>query len=89
MDLLSRSLDGAGPLRTVPPTTVIRRWRGRADLPSAMALGQRTRAGLLVFGSLIGTGPDSVRLTVTALDVGNSVRSPSSSFAMRPTAWIG
>ena len=69
VDLLSRSLDGAGPLRTVPPTTVIRRWRGRADLPSAMALGQSTRAGLLVFGSLIGTGPDSVRLTVTALDV--------------------
>ena len=69
MDLLSRSLDGAGPLRTVPPTTVIRRWRGRADLPSAIGLGQRTRAGLLVFGSLIGTGPDSVRLTVTALDV--------------------
>jgi serine/threonine-protein kinase len=69
VDLLSRSLDGAGPLRSVPPTTVIRRWRGRADRPSAVALGQRTGAGLLVFGSLIGTGPDSVRLTVTALDV--------------------
>ena len=69
VDLLSRNLDGAGPLRSVPPTTVIRRWSGRADLPSAMALGQRTGAGLLVFGSLIGTGPDSVRLTVTALDV--------------------
>jgi eukaryotic-like serine/threonine-protein kinase len=69
VDLLSRSLDGAGPLRSVPPTAVIRRWRGRADRPSAVALGQRTRAGLLVFGSLIGTGPDSVRLTVTVLDV--------------------
>ena len=69
VDLLSRSLDGAGPLRSVPPTTVIRRWRGRADRPSASALGRRTGARLLVFGSLIGTGPDSVRLAVTALDV--------------------
>jgi eukaryotic-like serine/threonine-protein kinase len=69
VDLLSRSLDGAGPLRSVPPTTVIRRWRGRADRPSALALGRRTGARLLVFGSLIGTGPDSARLTVTALDV--------------------
>ena len=31
VDLLSRNLDGAGPLRAVPPTTVIRRWEGRAD----------------------------------------------------------
>ncbi len=69
VDILSRGLDGAGPLRSVPPTTVIRRWRGRADRPSAVALGQRSGAGLLVFGSLIGTGPDSVRLTATALDV--------------------
>ena len=69
VDLLSRSLDGAGPLRSVPPTTVIRRWKGRADRPSALALGRRTGARLLVFGSLIGTGPDSARLAVTALDV--------------------
>jgi serine/threonine protein kinase/tetratricopeptide (TPR) repeat protein len=69
VDLLSRNLDGAGPLRSVPPTTVIRRWSGRADRLSAPALGRRTGAGLVVFGSLIGTGPDSARLTVTALDV--------------------
>jgi serine/threonine-protein kinase len=69
VDLLSRNLDGAGPLRSVPPTTVIRRWSGRADRLSAPALGRRTGAGLVVFGSLIGAGPDSARLTVTALDV--------------------
>ena len=33
VDVLSRNLDGAGPVRSVPPTTVIRRWRGRADRP--------------------------------------------------------
>ena len=30
-DILSRSLDGAGPLRTVSPTVALRRWEGRAD----------------------------------------------------------
>ncbi len=69
VDVLSRNLDGAGPIRTVPSTTVIRRWSGRADQPSAGELGRRTGAGLVVFGSLIGAGPDSARLTVTALDV--------------------
>ncbi|HEY7634335.1 MAG TPA: serine/threonine-protein kinase, partial [Gemmatimonadales bacterium] len=69
VDVLSRNLDGAGPVRSVAPTTVIRRWSGRADRPSAAALGRRTGAGLVVFGSLIGTGPDSARLTATALDV--------------------
>jgi serine/threonine-protein kinase len=68
VDLLSRNLDGAGPLRSVPPTTVIRRWRGRADRLSASELGRRTGARLIVFGNLIGAGPDSVRLTATALD---------------------
>jgi eukaryotic-like serine/threonine-protein kinase len=68
VDLLSRNLDGAGPLRSVPPTTVIRRWSGRADRLSASELGRRTRARLIVFGNLIGAGPDSVRLTATALD---------------------
>ena len=69
VDVLSRNLDGAGPIRSVPPTTVIRRWSGRADRLSASGLGRRTRAGLVVFGSLIGAGPDSARVTATALDV--------------------
>ena len=68
VDLLSRNLDGAGPLRTVPPTTVIRRWTGRADRLSASELGRRTGAQIVVFGNLMGAGSDSVRLTATALD---------------------
>ena len=35
VDILSRNLDGAGPLRTVSPSVVVRRWSGRADPPSA------------------------------------------------------
>ena len=72
VDVLSRNLDGAGPIRSVAPTTVIRRWSGRADRPSAVALGQRTGARVVVFGSLIGAGPDSARLTATALDVADN-----------------
>ncbi|HXO86079.1 MAG TPA: hypothetical protein VN803_11210, partial [Gemmatimonadales bacterium] len=70
VDVLSRSLDGAGPLRTVSPTLVVRRWgASRADASAAQALGQETAARTVVFGGLIGAGSDSVRLTATVLDV--------------------
>jgi eukaryotic-like serine/threonine-protein kinase len=69
VDLLSRNLDGAGALSTVPPTVVVRHWAGRADPPSAAELGRRTGAGLAVYGSLLTSGRDSVRLRVTLFDV--------------------
>jgi eukaryotic-like serine/threonine-protein kinase len=69
VDLLSRNLDGAGPLSTVPPTVVMRGWTGRADPPSAAELGRRTGAGLALYGSLLGSGPDSVRVRATLFDV--------------------
>jgi eukaryotic-like serine/threonine-protein kinase len=71
VDLLSRSLDGAGPLSTVPPSIVMRRWSGRADVPSAAALGHRTGAGLALYGSLLLAGRDSVQVRATLLDVAN------------------
>jgi serine/threonine-protein kinase len=67
VDVLSRSLDGAGPLRTVSPSVVIKRWVGRADRASAVALGRATGAGLVVFGTLQAAG-DSVRADVTLFD---------------------
>ncbi len=71
-DLLARNLDGAGPLRTVSPTVVVRRWQGRADRVSAAALATNTGAGLAIYGTLVGTGPDSVRLTANVLAVGRN-----------------
>lgn len=68
VDLLSRDLDGAGPLRTVPPTTVVRGWQGLADPASAGDLARRTGARVAVFGQLVATGHDSVRLHVSLLD---------------------
>ena len=69
VDYLSRSLDGAGALRTVSPSTFLRRWNGRADPASARELGRRTGSGLVVFGSVIKAGGDSLRLRATILDV--------------------
>ena len=69
VDILSRALDGAGTLRAVSPRIAIGRWSGRAETVEAKALGHRTGAGLAVFGQLVGSGPDSVRLTATLLDV--------------------
>jgi eukaryotic-like serine/threonine-protein kinase len=67
VDVLSRNLDGAGVLRAVPATTAVRRWQGRADAQSARALGQRTGAGLVLFGGLLEAG-DSIRVTAILLD---------------------
>ncbi len=67
-DILSRSLDAAGPLRTVSPTVALRRWEGRADPASAEALGRRTGAGLVVFGAVVPRGRDSVTLRAGVLD---------------------
>jgi serine/threonine-protein kinase len=69
VDLLSRSLDGAGPLRSLSPTLAIRRWEGRAEADRAAAFGRNTGAGLTVFGTIVGVGSDSVRVVATLLDV--------------------
>jgi len=68
VDVLSRNLDGAGPLRTVSPTVVVRRWSGRADPASAEELGRRTGARLTVFGNIVGAGLDTVRISASILD---------------------
>src|SRR5437667_6088915 len=71
VDILSRNLDGAGPLRTVSPSVVVRRWSGRADPTSAKELGRKTGAQVVVFGGIVAAGQDSVRLTATVFDVGS------------------
>jgi serine/threonine-protein kinase len=67
-DVLSRTLDGAGPIRTVSPSVVLRRWSGRADRASAEELGRRTGAGLVVYGAVVARGRDSVTLRAAVLD---------------------
>jgi serine/threonine-protein kinase len=84
VDVLSRNLDGAGPLRTVPPTVAVRRWNGRADVGPATALGRETGAALAVFGRLLDAGPDSVRITAALVDVRS--RTVTAEFEFRGSA---
>ena len=72
-DVLSRTLDGAGPIRTVSPSVVLRRWSGRADRASAEELGRRTGAGLVVYGAVVPRGRDSVTLRAALLDRGGGM----------------
>ena len=68
VDILSRDLDGAGPLRTVAQSVGLKRWKGRLDRVSAESFGQRTGAGLVVFGSVMKVR-DTVSLRATLLDL--------------------
>ena len=69
VDLLSAKLDGAGPLRTVPPSVVVRRWQGPSDVESAVAFGRRTGARFVVLGHVLTAGHDSTRITAWLVDV--------------------
>jgi serine/threonine-protein kinase len=69
IDILSSNLDGAGPLRTVPPSMVINRWSGRAVLEAAVELGLGVDAGFVLYGRLLHSGGDSLRLSATLVDV--------------------
>jgi eukaryotic-like serine/threonine-protein kinase len=75
VDILSRNLDGAGPLRTVPQTVGLKRWQGRADRVSAESFGHSTGAGLVVFGS-VRKARDTVSLRATVLDVATKRAEP-------------
>ncbi len=76
VDVLSRDLDGAGPIRTVSQSVALKHWAGRADPASAAALGERTGAGLVVFGTLARRGADSVSLRATVLDRSRNAAEP-------------
>ncbi len=67
-DLLSQDFDGAGSLRSVSPSLALPRWRGRADPASAEQFGRELGAGLVVFGSVVRVGTDSVVLRASVLD---------------------
>ena len=84
VDLLSRQLDGAGALRTVPPSIVLRRWSGPPDAASATEVARRTGARLAVFGALVGSGADSVQLTATLYDA--DARKPVGETELRGSA---
>jgi serine/threonine-protein kinase len=68
VDLLARTLDGAGSLRTVSPSVVLHGWSGRSDRASALALGRRTGAGIVATGDVSQPGADRVQLRAALFD---------------------
>ena len=70
VDVLSRSLDGAGTLRTVSASTTIAQSPARADAAAAEKLGRSVGAGLVLFGDVGLEGRDSVHIRFAVYDVG-------------------
>ncbi|MEP6491440.1 MAG: serine/threonine-protein kinase [bacterium] len=60
VDVLSRNLDGSGPIRAIPPSASIKRWEGHGDRTTATAFGKRVGAQLVVYGQLQSAGRDLV-----------------------------
>lgn len=70
VDVLSRSLDGAGNLRISSPSSSIAASPERADASTAAALASTLGAGLVLYGDLGTIGPDSVHLRAALYDAG-------------------
>jgi tRNA A-37 threonylcarbamoyl transferase component Bud32 len=68
VDVLSRNLDGAGPIRSIPPSASIKKWEGHADRTVAAAFGKRVGAQLVVYGQLQPSGRDLVDAKVWIVD---------------------
>jgi eukaryotic-like serine/threonine-protein kinase len=81
VDLLSRNLDGAGPLRSVAPAVSLKKWSGSpagtSPRDAARALGRQTGARYAVFGSIAAAAGGGVRLTGWLLDVQTDSLSPA------------
>jgi len=60
VDVLSRNVDGAGPIRAVSPSVAVKQWEGRADRASATAFAKKVGAQVVLYGQLQSIGNDLV-----------------------------
>ena len=60
VDVLSRNVDGAGPIRAISPSVAVKQWEGRADRPSAVAFAKKVGAQVVLYGQLQSIGSDLV-----------------------------
>ena len=68
--VLASSLDGSGSLRVSSLSGSFKEQPAVTDRDSAVAIGRRTRAGFVIWGTVLDEGPDAVRVTARILDVG-------------------
>ena len=66
--LLRNSLDGVGAIRTTEARYTIGQWQDLSEA-STSVFGRKLGSGLVVTGTLVGAGQDSVRVTATVFDV--------------------
>ena len=78
VDVLSRNLDGAGPIRSISPSVAIKQWKAgdRADRASAIAFGRRVGAQLVLYGQLMPVGSDLVDAKISIVDVERASDAP-------------
>ena len=60
VDVLSRNVDGAGPIRAISPSVAVKQWEGRADRASATAFAKKVGAQIVLYGQLQSIGNDLV-----------------------------
>jgi serine/threonine-protein kinase len=68
VDVLSRNLDGAGPIRALSPSVTIKGWEGHAERAAAVAFGKRVGAQLVIYGQLQSSGRDLVNAKLWIVD---------------------
>ncbi|MEP6731119.1 MAG: serine/threonine-protein kinase [bacterium] len=68
VDVISRNLDGAGPIRAMSPGVTIKRWEGHAERAAAVAFGKRVGAQLVVYGQLQSAGQGLVNAKLWIVD---------------------
>ena len=68
VDVLSRNLDGAGPIRALSPSVTIKRWEGHAERAAAVAFGHRVGAQLVMYGQLQSAGQGLVNAKLWIVD---------------------
>ena len=67
--VLASSLDGSGSLRVSSLSGSFKEQPAVTDRDSAVAIGRRTRAGFVIWGTVLDEGPDAVRVTARIVDV--------------------
>jgi len=68
VDVLSRNLDGAGPIRALSPSVTIKRWEGHAERTAAVTFGKRVGAQLVIYGQLQSAGQGLVDAKLWIVD---------------------
>ncbi|MEO7458171.1 MAG: serine/threonine-protein kinase [Gemmatimonadaceae bacterium] len=73
VDVLSRNLDGAGPIKSMSPSVTIKSWDGHSDRASAVAFGRKIGAQLVVYGQLQTAGAGLVNAKLWVVDAERDV----------------